>query len=217
MNLKNRIIQNFKILFTINDNFRKDLESSRQYLVKNKLTGTLKKHKSGYFSSDFSPEPEEELKKEVIEIKSKYGLSSAYSHVIDMYLKTGIIPDYFIGLSGLDPIVVNNPKNKKEKIVVLPLTPEVTISEIQQSWSWIKIIRDNHYKIITNKKTQKISPRKNIDRDIEIYNLKKRGLKSMQIKEEINNKYPDSPVSYQEISKIIKRLKDLAIEITGGK
>ena len=120
-------------------------------------------------------------------------------------------------MGALEPFVINNPENEKEKIVVLALPPELTITEMQKNWKKISFKRDYYLREYGNyKKIKKLSPKINLKRDIEIYNLKGGGKTAKEIVKIINKKYP-GVIAYEEIPKIIKRLKDTAQKIITGK
>ena len=90
-----------------------------------------------------------------------------------------------------------------DEIIGLRIYPETTISDIQNQWRKIKREREK----ILGYNPEKQTKRKNLKRDFRIYQLKKRGLKGREIVKRINERFPAQPICYQDISKIIKRLK----------
>jgi len=149
MTLANRMLQNFKILYTVNENFRNDTDKKSVEVV-------------SLFDAD----------KSANDLRLRYNLSRSYQDVIKSHLFFKKIPEHLIvvGTGSLSPFVINDPRNKKEKIVVLPLVPELTLTEIQNSWEDIKSFRDILLKdYIGRKKQQKTYPKNKLDRDIEIY------------------------------------------------
>jgi len=68
---------------------------------------------------------------------------------------------------------------------------------------------------LSDSKPLKASPRNNIARDLEIYELRQAGKKDKEIASIINEKYPDKVLGYQDIAKIVKRLLDYSKKLTG--
>ena len=103
-----------------------------------------------------------------------------------------------------------------KKKIVLEIFPETTITDIQKAWPEIIKQREQMYNI----KNEKFSSRKWLGRDLYIYELYKQGKTCTQIKDIINvdERFKSKDVfSYQNVSKIIKRLKDGAKVITPRK
>jgi hypothetical protein len=58
-------------------------------------------------------------------------------------------------------------------------------------------------------KTDKKKSSKNLERDLRVLSLRNQGLKAKEIVEKINldSKFKDNPITYQEVSRTIARLK----------
>lgn len=90
-----------------------------------------------------------------------------------------------------------------EEILHVNIYPETTFKDLAEMWPIIKQEKTSLYK----KNTKRILPRRNIDRDTEIATLKKQGKKASEITRIINKKYPNKKITYEYVSRIIKRLK----------
>lgn len=211
MSLAKAIKQNLELLLTINDNFRKDIVLS----LKNLLP---QREKTIYYNLEEEGKYYKALYKQVIKIRKKYNLSAIYQDGLITYLyENKIYPlDREIGWK-YRPIEIKNPHNKKEKIIAIPLYPESNITDIKKYWKDISKTKNRFYSELKKTKNQKIVTRKNHKRDLEIYKLKKSGLKAIEVKNIINEKYPNSKIGYEEVSKLIKRLNILVEQIIGGK
>jgi hypothetical protein len=224
MDITNRILQNFRILFTVSDEFKSDLICLCSEIKKIDVFGyhhpERKIGEAIHFAID-TKEKENFIKlinKKVSVLRRKYNLSTAYQDVIESYLITNDVPEYLVNLySEITPFVINNPDNEKEKMIVMPLPPEATITEIQNHWNYIKNKRKFLAKINsipTNK--NKIKTRKNLKRDLEIYELQKTGKSIKDIRKIINTKY-ESILIDGDVNKVIKDLDARATKIIYGK
>lgn len=146
------------------------------------------------------------LSADVEKLRQKYNLSGFYSSFLSSYLTFGEFSQSADFLLCLFP---HFEIDKDQKCLTLKIYPETTIKDIQKMWPKIqKNLHENiNYNIIKNRNI------KNLKRDIEIYKLKLEGKKQTEITKTINSKYPNSPIAYQEVSKIISRLKKAIAEL----
>lgn len=218
MSLQKAIKQNIETLLAVNNDFRNDVNLALEKL--NPLR--LAVGEPVYKNEEYKPNHEKdcalygENQKLVRHIRKKYNLSNMYHHILTFYLEDKKLYDDFekeISWKHL-PFITKDPANPKEKIVALPLTPEFGIKEIQKIWKKIADKRDELYKeIYKTENILKIKEKKNHNRDIEIIKLKKKNLSAIKITKAINNKYPNECIAYQDISKIVSRMKMRAKKI----
>jgi hypothetical protein len=186
-----KIIQTLELLL-LDKNFEADINKIKNKHKLEKIIG----EKDGISIIRLTPE----FDKDVEKLIRKYNLSGIYldflksfccninlSHTAGIYILPA--PDLEI--------------DKKQKCLLLKIYPETTIKDIQ--FMWPEIQEDLHKTIKCNTIKNRIS--NNLQRDIEIYKLKLSGMKQMEIKNIINEKYLNSRIEYQEIPKIIARLK----------
>lgn len=219
MTITNRILQNFKILFTVNVEFKNDLDNIKKNINKKLLHNLSDNELSVKTLNEDTKIEDKKLHNMISKIRLRYNLPIIYQQVIHSYLICGKIPEHLIlvGKNEVTPLIVNNPDNKKEKLVVLPLSPELSITEIQNNWDMIKFNRDILLtKIMKKNKTKKIYPRKNLKRDLKIYELKKKGESTLAIKKIINKKY-NTDFILKDITDIIQDLKQTANKIISKK
>ena len=86
--------------------------------------------------------------------------------------------------------------------------PDTTLKDIQDNWPNIKYHRDK----ILGRKLERKARIKNLERDLEILRLKREGNKASDITKIINNdeRFKKQKISYQDVPKLIKRLKEEA-------
>ena len=218
--MSSNFFQNLHIIYTTNENFRVDIKYIRENVP------IIKFYVDGVGMEEYANLPEIKIKikslsdihqftknydKAVSDLRLKYHLSPAYQTP----LKDFIEQQEIIRSSGLPeelyPFNTANPLNPKEKFTVIRLNPETTITELQKNWNEIRqaVVR------LSDSKPLKASPRANISRDLEIYELRKNGKKDKEIASIINEKYSDKILGYQDIAKIVKRLLDYSKKLTG--
>lgn len=212
--------QNLHIIYATNENFRADI----QYIREN--VPIIKFYVDGEGMEDYANLPEIKVKvksfsdihqftknydKAVSDLRLKYHLSPAYQTSLKDFIEQRDIVSYSGLPEELWPFNIANPTNPKEKFTVIRLNPETTITELQKNWNEIRrtVVR------LSDSKPLKASPRNNIARDLEIYELRQTGKKDKEIASTINEKYPDKVLGYQDIAKIIKRLLDYSKKLTG--
>jgi hypothetical protein len=207
------IIQNLRILNTVNENFKKDIAWERQKMllergVPPEALGIEPNNDCCVDYSKQFDEPDED-----VDLITKYNLSKAYAEPIVLLIehdwKDLRLGDPFYGI--LNPYL-DIDEYTDEKTVVLPLDKETSFDDIRRAWPQISNERDRLLNIKRVKKTN----RNNLARDLEIFELKQAGKKASEIMREINAKYTGSTIIYSDVSKIIKRLRNKAKEITGG-
>ena len=165
------------------------------------------------YADDFSPENGryEEVMNDVKIIRTKYGLSPSFDQNIFYYI-IHFDPLTRGRLDGEGTLYYAHEHwfpyrfpTTGEEIMAIPVYPETSIEDIKKFWSLIIKARRKFY----NHHNKRVIPRKNLERDIEIFKLKQKGLKSKDISVEIKKLYPGAKVYYHDISRIIKRLKNL--------
>ena len=94
--------------------------------------------------------------------------------------------------------------DKKRKYLTLNVYADTTIKDIQKNWPEIKKVfkKENSRKKVSD----------NLKRDLRVLSLKNKGLKAKEITLKINTdpKFKNKKITYQEVSRIVKRLKEKA-------
>ncbi len=95
-----------------------------------------------------------------------------------------------------------------ENCVILKIYPDTTLKDIQEKWPQIKLSKDR----LLNREINKKVKIKNLERDLEIFKLKKQGKSLLDITKFINNdtKFNKVILGYEDIPKIIERLKEMS-------
>lgn len=164
-----------------------------------------------YYSEDFSPEngKYEEVINDVKNLRKKYELNPSFDRNIFYFILHG------------NPLTWSDPEglavyarehwfpyrfNKTgEEIMVIPVYAETTIRDIQKFWPLITKAKRQFY----NHRSGRVIPRKNLERDIEIFTMKQQGMKNRDLLNKIRELYPKAGITYPDISRIIKRLKSM--------
>lgn len=218
--MSSNLSQNLYIIYATNENFRDDIKYIRENVP------IIKFYVDGEGMEDYANLPEIKVKaksfadihqftknydKAISDLRLKYHLSSAYQTSLKDFVEQRDIISY----SGLPedfwPFNITSPTNPKEQFTVIRINPETTITELQKNWNEIRRAVVG----LSNSKPLKASPRNNIARDLEIYELRQAGKKDKEIASIINEKYPDKVLGYQDIAKIVKRLLDYSKKLTG--
>jgi hypothetical protein len=233
--LKDKVYQEL-LLLTANDKFIEDVEKIRKK-CKEKSEEILDEEKKLFFA-DYSQT--DDYQKDIEKLRRKYKLSNLYQFPLYLFCKSKKdMPD----LRSLEELwetdkpesvlILRNPNilniwaeinqplsldeilTELENHIVLKLYPETTKKDIIESWSKISKEKNRLFKI----KSSRNSKRNNIIRDLKIYKLKKQGKTCMEITRIINKdgKYKKQKISYEEVSKIIKRLKNRAKKLGATK
>jgi hypothetical protein len=221
--MPSNLSQNLYIVYATNKNFRADIQYIRENVPILKLY-VPGEGMDNYINLSESVKTTIKIKnlddvhqftvnydKAVSNFRLKYHLSSAYQTSLKDFIEQRDIISYSGLPEELWPFNIANPTNPKEKFTVIRLNPETTITELQKNWNEIRqaVIR------LSDSKPLKASPRNNIARDLEIYQLRQDGKKDKEIASIINEKYPNKILGYQDIAKIIKRLLDYSKKLTG--
>ncbi len=221
--MSSNLSQNLYIVYATNENFRADVQYIRENIP------IIKLYVDGEGMEDYSCLSEsikttiriknlddihqftKNYDKAISDLRLKYHLSPAYQTPLKDFIEQRDIISYSGLPEELWPFNIANPTNPKEKFTVIRLNPETTITELQKNWNEIRqaVVR------LSDSKPLKASPRNNIARDLEIYELRQVGKKDKEIASIINEKYPDKILGYQDIAKIIKRLLDYSKKLTG--
>jgi hypothetical protein len=146
--------------------------------------------------------------KEVDKLIEKYNLMVVHDPFLNTFIKFGILesnPDKFVEkfyLNGWFKIV-----DDEKNYINLQIYPGTTIKDIQKRWPDIKEALDRMRKTGSRKNRSK-----NIDRDLEIKKLRNEGKTCTKIAKMINldERFKDNKITYQEVSRIISRLKNKA-------
>ena len=218
--MSSNLSQNLHIIYATDENFRADIRYIRENvpIIKLYVPGegmekyeNLPKIKVKIKSLDDINQFTKNYDKAVSDLRLKYHLSFAYQTSLKDFIEQRDIISYSGLPEELWPFNIANPTNSKEKFTVIRINPETTITELQKNWNEIRqaVIR------LSDSKPLKASPRVNIGRDLEIYQLRQDGKKDKEIASIINEKYPNKILGYQDIAKIIKRLLDYSKKLTG--
>ena len=170
---------------------------------------------------------------DVRKLMSKYGLSNLFYKHLGYYIANDEIiasheshdfpftgypiprmmedvkPIIYTDENGYEDIFFPDKFENANQKVAIEIFPETTLNDFIDNWERIAKQRDELYGI-KNKKDERFMKSKNIVRDLEIYNLKKQGKTSNEITKIINadERFKNEKISYQDVSKIIKRLKE---------
>ena len=196
-----KIKQNLKLLM-LDDGFLNDFKKTEEftqnlekYMKKAKKDGDFMKHVLEY---------EDNLREEIDNNFEKHNLPSIYLEAIFLLLteEEGLDDIVFGDNIIMGFLLKNGSLHKKKDVFHIDLYPEITLKDIQQVWPTIELLlnRDKKRNVKQRKKE-----RINIDRDIEIYKLKKAKETNKNIMKEINIKYPKI-IGYEDIPKIVKRI-----------
>ena len=221
--MPSNLSQNLYIVYATNENFRVDIQYIRENIpiIKLYIDGEGMEDYAGLSESikttikiknlDDIHQLTNNYSKAVSDLRLKYHLSPAYQTSLKDFIEQRDIISYSGLPEELWPFNVASPSNPKEKFTVIRLSPETTITELQKNWNEIRqaVVR------LSDSKPLKASPRVNIARDLEIYQLRQDGTKDKEIASIINEKYPNKILGYQDIAKIIKRLLDYSKKLTG--
>lgn len=211
--IEQRIRQDLLLLLSVDEQFINDFRFIRQkHGIPEHGTGTK------YTCTDLT---NDELVADIHAVRVKYHLSEAYNddlHVLLMSEQAEEISSVNF-LWHLRPFQIENPDFPNEKIVAIKLYPETTLKDIIDYWPDIENHRNMLLELREGYENKRQKKRKNLERDIYIFNLKKEGKTASEITEIINKneKFSSQKISYQDVPKIVKRLEDEVQEIIFGK
>ncbi len=221
--MSSNFFQNIRIVYATNKNFRDDIKYIRENvpIITFFAPGAEMEEK---FEEAKSSKPSiivktsadiqrlmDNYSKAVSGLRLKYNLSSSYQEPLKDFIEVEDRSYLFNIPAELWPFNIANPTNPQEEFTVIRLNPETTITELQKNWSRIR----KEVAELSAHKPLKASPRTNIGRDLEIYQLRQAGKEYKEIDSIINEKYSDKTLGYQDIAKIIKRLLDYSKKLTG--
>jgi hypothetical protein len=137
---------------------------------------------------------------DIEELIIKYKLSAMHFPLLSIFVQEGHFNfdlDEALHFIYLNPFI--EIKDEIGGYVDLKIYPGTTLKDIRKNWWRIR----NKLEVIKKKSAERNIKSKNIERDLHIYELKKQGKTCTEISKIIG-------VSYQDVSKIIKRLKERA-------
>lgn len=142
------------------------------------------------------------LKEDVKELRKKYILSEAYQLAIIFLVQEGNLDkcDLRSGIWHLNPYLTTT---ETRGVITLKIYPETSLDDIKKQW---KKIKKAQQELVAQRKLGRKNRRKNLQRDMEIFNLHKAGMKTQDIAREINAQYQTN-FGYEDILNIIARLK----------
>lgn len=210
--IEQRIRQDLRILLTVNKEFNEDIKKIR---IKNGIPEDS--HKTGFGSIDVN---NKSFIQNIRELRGKYNLSEAYEYDLQILIQNEKSDDiYELNFFWhLKPFQYSDPENPYERFVAIKLYPETTLQDIIDYWPEIKERRNSMLNLKENIKLRQ-DKRENLERDLYIFNLKKQKKTYKKIAEDIrkDDKFNATKIYYQDVSKIIQRLKKEAKNITQGK
>ncbi|MDX9913887.1 MAG: hypothetical protein RBS77_04875 [Candidatus Moranbacteria bacterium] len=155
-----------------------------------------------------------EMTKEYLKIMDKYGLAALFDFLINYLFEKGhlakaiqgknikvdareLVSDLLLS-SGIKVV------DKKKEYVTLNIYADTTIKDIQKNWPEIKKA--------LNKGNDRKKGSTKLERNLKVLSLKNKGLKAKKIADEINSdpEFSNQKITYQEVSRIVKRLKTKA-------
>lgn len=137
---------------------------------------------------------------DIEELIIKHKLSVMHFPLLSIFVQEGHFNfdvDEALRFTYLNPFIKIN--DDIGGYVDLKIYPGTTLKDIRKNWWRIK----NKLEVIKKKSVERESKSKNIERDLLIYELKKQGKTCTEISKLTG-------VSYQEVSRIIKRLEEKA-------
>ncbi len=225
---KDKVYQEL-LLLTANDEFMKDVNKLRKKCEK-ESEYFLDENKEKFFA-DYSQT--NNYQKDVEELRDKYKLSRLYQFPLYMFCDgKGEMPDLrslkglwktdklervytlkdpgvLIDWAEIDPsFPLKAIESQLESHVVLKIYPETTKKDFIEAWPKISKERDRLFGI----ESIRNSKRANLTRDLFIHKLKNKGKTCVEITKTINGdeRFKKQKISYEEVSKIIQRLKKRA-------
>lgn len=145
-------------------------------------------------------------------LRKKYNLPISHELALSVIIQGGELTSSNFGASlwHLNPNCNLVRKNKSD-CIILEIYPDTTLKDIQENWPRIKRAKDRLLKLPIERKNRS----ENLERDIEILKLKRNGKTIKEIAAAINadERFNKEIVAYEEIPKIIKRLKDKASKL----
>lgn len=205
------------LLLSANDEFMKEVE---------RLRSKCKKPVAKTDNLDIFYDDTTDYQKDIKKLRDKFNLSQQHHLSLGVFCRSKkkmpklenvprkLTPKKLLCLNPgiLDILAENNEKISVKDVyemadekVVLEIYPETTSKDVAKVWSEIA----KNKKQLFGNQTKKKVRRKNIERDLYIWKLKKQGLSNRKIMEKVNHnkKYNQTIIGYNDVSKILKRLK----------
>lgn len=147
----------------------------------------------------------QEAKNDIEEIRKKYKLSTLYTICLHCLIKYDGLIKGVLPYSYCLPHTKSNKDNNKDYVDVR-IFKETTLKDLREFWPFIQGMLEKDPK----KRNKKLT---NFERDEEIFELKKKGEKNIEIMKIINKKY-DEIIGCEDISKIVSSFKKQVKYIT---
>lgn len=210
--IEQRIRQDLRILLAVNKEFKEDIKKIR---IKNGIP--KESYRKGYGVVD---DNNKVLIQDIRELRGKYNLSEAYEYDLQILVQNELADDiYELNFFWhLKPYQYSDSENPYERFVAIKLYPETTLQDIIDYWPEIKVRRNSMLNLKENIKLRQ-DKRENLERDLHIFNLYKQKKTYKKIAEDIrkDDRFNATKIYYQDVSKIIQRIKKEAKNITQGK
>lgn len=145
--------------------------------------------------------------KDFKDLRKKYNVPESHELALGGFVVNGYLgkASYSSDLWHLNP---STKTSEMENCVMLKIYPDTTLKDIQKNWQRIKFVRNG----LLNRGVEKKVRIENLERDMEILQLKRAGQNSKEIMSLINkdNRFKKVILGYEDISKIIQRLKNMS-------
>lgn len=220
------------LLLEANDEFVKDASAIRNRIkkfgVKDVLSDDGEEIDIDYFITP-------EFDKDIYKLMRKYNLSGLYKTPLKWYFQLSKFPEIhklkyphhlipeLIPRFDYFEVETDEPGELKiergniypyegweeEEHVMIEIFPETKLKDFVKNWKEISKKRDELYGNIS-KNAERTAKSENLKRDLEILRLKRQGGKAKEITKIINDNKNFNDIAYQDVSRIIKRLKERA-------
>jgi hypothetical protein len=198
-----RIMQDIMLL-TVDENFLIDIKNLRN---KHGYPMNLEEHKI----DDYLESPEcANFSKDERLLVEKYFIPESHVFAFSNYVQSG---NFDHGDPQLHKLLYLNPQcqitsEKEEDSLIIKIYPDTTLDDIRDNWPRIKFCKDK----ILNRKLERKVRIENLERDLEILQLKRAGKIGMEIRDIINknDRFKGQEINYEEVPKLIARLKKMA-------
>lgn len=224
------------LLLTANDDFMRDVEKIRK---KAKEVGNIVVKDQDGDEVDIFYDDTAEYEQDIKELRNKYNLSEQYSLWLQLFCdrEEDVVKLHKMDYS-LEPIVeslkclknyeglcefisqgedftIKDIYREIEHCIAIRIYPETTLKDIIRQWDEIAKQRDNLYGVSVERKVRL----ENLVRDLYILKLSRQGKTCSEIAKIINKdeRFKNQQTSYDEVSRIIIRLKQRAKRIVPSK
>ncbi|QQS61529.1 MAG: hypothetical protein IPN70_01170 [Candidatus Moraniibacteriota bacterium] len=200
------------LLLQAHDEFMSDVIKLRE--KGGKLIKIIEEEEDGDFPLYY--EETQDFDKEVRELRNVYGLSEVYHFLFKSFVKWGRVHEILTKESIVRVETIPSDEEMREYIpfdqkIAIEIFPETMLKDIVNNWKKISQERDRLYKI-KKRKMERFSQRDNLERDLAILQFRKEGKSAKEIVRLIakNTSFKNRIIGYEEVPKIIKRLKQRA-------